>query len=162
MTLPVFTSHFHLVPKGGMALGAFLTLFASRRLLAEFRRLIVAHEADDSVVAGVDFMDRVCRHLGARFHGFMIAQAHSAALRTQRFFLTFMATRVHLLKRALLVKNQRTKVLRTHQMRTVFHLKTRRSTRTTQNRATGQNGGGSRGKDTRESSTCTWTSPRAW
>ena len=74
-----------------MALGAFLTLFASRRLLAEFRRLIVAHEADDTVVADVEFMARVCRHLGARFHGFMISQARSAALRTQRFFLTFMA-----------------------------------------------------------------------
>jgi len=46
-------------------------------------------------------------------------------------------------------------VLRTHQMRTVLHLKTRRSTRTTQNRVTGQNGGKSGGKDTRESSTCT-------
>ena len=81
----------YLVPNGGMTLGAFLTLFASRRLLAEFRRPIVAHERDDTVIADAAFMCRVCRHLGARFHDFMITQSHSAALRIQRFFLTFMA-----------------------------------------------------------------------
>jgi hypothetical protein len=76
---------------GGKALGAFLTLFASRRLLAMFRKLIVSHEADASVVADAGFMATVVRDHGARFHGFMIAQAHSAGLRTQRFFVTFMA-----------------------------------------------------------------------
>ena len=91
LTLLVFTSHFHLVPNGGMALGAFLSLFASRRLLAEFRRPIVAHETDDTVVADADFMHKVYRHLGARFHGLMITQSQSAALRTLRFFSTFMA-----------------------------------------------------------------------
>ena len=91
LTLLVFTSHCHLVPNGGMALGAFVTLFASRRLLTEFRKLIVAHEADNTIIAGEDFMERVRRHLGTRFHGFMIAQSHSAALRAQRFFLTFIA-----------------------------------------------------------------------
>ena len=91
LTLLILLCHFHLVPNGGMALGAFVTLFASRRLLTEFRKLIVAHEADNTVIASEDFMERVRRHLGTRFHGFMISQSHSAALRAQRFFLTFLA-----------------------------------------------------------------------
>ena len=50
------TTRSSLVPIGGKALGAFLTLFASRRLLASFRQLIVAHEADATVVADPAFM----------------------------------------------------------------------------------------------------------
>ena len=73
----VSTSYSHLVPNGGMALGAFLTLFDSRRLLTEFRRLIVAHEADDTVIVDVGFMDRVAVTWDLD-HGFMIAQSHSA------------------------------------------------------------------------------------
>ena len=91
LTLLVFTSHFHLVPNGGMALGAFLSLFPSRRLLAEFRRPTVAHETDDTVIADADFMHKVYRRVGARFHGLMNMQSQSAALRTLRFFSTFMA-----------------------------------------------------------------------
>ncbi len=34
-----------------MALGAYITLFASRRVLAAFRKLIVAHQADETIVA---------------------------------------------------------------------------------------------------------------
>ena len=80
-----------LVPIGGMALGAFLTLHASRRLLASFRKLVVAHDADETVVAGADFMAKVDRSIAARFHGFMLGLQHSNGLRRQRFFVTFMA-----------------------------------------------------------------------
>jgi hypothetical protein len=74
-----------------MALGAYITLFASRRQLAAFRKLIVAHEADETIVADDDFMAKIYRDLGSKFHGFMVPQAHSAGLRKQRFFVTFMA-----------------------------------------------------------------------
>ena len=97
---PVYVTHFVtssltsfilLVPQGGMALGAYITLFASRRQLAAFRKLIVAHEADETIVADDDFMAKIYRDLGSKFHGFMVTQAHSAGLRKQRFFVTFMA-----------------------------------------------------------------------
>jgi len=80
-----------LVPIGGLALGAFLTLHASRRLLATFRQLVVAHESDQTIVAGSEFMARVNRDIAARFHGFMLTLQHSAGMRRQRFFVTFMA-----------------------------------------------------------------------
>jgi hypothetical protein len=72
-------------------LGAYITLFASRRLLASFRKLIVAHQVDATIVADLDFMARVYRDLGSRFPGFMVTQAHSTGLRKQRFYATFMA-----------------------------------------------------------------------
>ena len=68
-----------------------MTLHASRRLLASFRKLVVAHNADETVVAGVDFMAKVDRSIAARFHGFMLGLQHSNGLRRQRFFVTFMA-----------------------------------------------------------------------
>jgi hypothetical protein len=59
--------------------------------LATFRRLVVDHASDDTIVAGADFMEEVERSIGARFHGFMLSLPHSKGLRRQRFFVTFMA-----------------------------------------------------------------------
>lgn len=72
-------------------LGGFLTLFASRRMLAQFRQLIVAHENDNSVVAGDEFMASVSHKYFSRFYGFMMTLSHGLGLRRQRFFVTFMA-----------------------------------------------------------------------
>ena len=79
----------------------FITLFGSQRLLTKFNKLCRRHEEDPTVVASPGFMDQATRALGPRFHGHMTGLHHSPGLRTQRFFMTFMA-RYHGLDIALL------------------------------------------------------------
>ena len=80
-----------LVPTGGMVFAGFITLFGSQRLLSKFNKLCRRHEEDPTVVASPAFMDQATRALGPRFHGHMTGLHHSPGLRTQRFFMTFMA-----------------------------------------------------------------------
>ena len=80
-----------LVPTGGMVSAGFITLFGSQRLLSKFNKLCRRHEEDPTVIASPGFMDQATRALGPRFHGYMIGLHHSHGLRTQRFFMTFMA-----------------------------------------------------------------------
>ena len=74
-----------------MVFAGFITLFGSQRLLSKFNKLCRRHEEDPTVVASPAFMDQATRALGPRFHGHMTGLHHSPGLRTQRFFMTFMA-----------------------------------------------------------------------
>ena len=74
-----------------MVFAGFITLFGSQRLLSKFNKLCRRHEEDPTVVASPGFMDQATRALGPRFHGHMTGLHHSPGLRTQRFFMTFMA-----------------------------------------------------------------------
>ena len=68
-----------------------ITLFGSQRLLSKFSKLCRQHEEDPSVVASTGFLDLATKALGPRFHGYMTSLHHNPGLRTQRFFMTFMA-----------------------------------------------------------------------
>ena len=75
------------MPTGGMCFQG----SGSQRLLSKFNKLCRQHEEDPTVVASAGFMDLATKALGPRFHGYMTGLHHSPGLRTQRFFMTFMA-----------------------------------------------------------------------